>query len=201
MTENYETSTQVDVATALLCLEVKSITIGYRVLQKITGIESLRVLEAAPAGDRFMILAIGPQADLELAHATARESLDSVEKEQWIDAEILKECEPSLVQAIYHLPQVPARESLIIADCATVSGLLAVAQSLVHGKDIAVIEIKIKRSGSGAYAFFTGPTDVCGPAAEEARTKLKRAIRVGSIEVVESMTPKFREFFNLSGQE
>lgn len=185
---------------ALLSLELKSIAIGYRVLQKVTGIEGVRVLEASPAGDRFLILAIGPQKDLELAHAAARDALDSSEKDSWMDAEVVKDCDPALIEAIYHLPQIPTRESLLVADCASVSGLLAVAQSLVRAKEIDVIEIKIKRAGGGAYGFFTGLTEDCGPAAEEARTKLKRAMREGSVEVIEAMTPQFREFFNLSGQ-
>jgi hypothetical protein len=189
----------VSVGDALLSLELKSISVGYRCLQKMTTVESLRVLEASPCGDRFFILVAGPHQDLETALTAARESLDSTERDLWLDAELIKDCESSVAEAVYHLPQVVTEEVLLIAECGSISGLLATAQSLVHAHEIEVIEIKIKRAGGGAYGFFTGAKSVCAPAAEEARTKLKRAIRTGHIEVIEEMTTKFRGHFNLSG--
>jgi hypothetical protein len=184
---------------SLLSIELKSIAIGYRALQKVTTFETIRVLEASPCGDRFLILAIGPTTELELAQTSVRESLDSTERDHWLDAELIKDCEPTVLQAIYHLPQTQAAESLLVAECGSISGLLATAQSLVHGHEIEVIEIKVKRAGGGAYGFFTGRKDVCAPAAEEARTKMKRAMREGQVEVIDELTANFREHFNLNG--
>ena len=187
--------------TGFLIIEIKSIAIGYRVLQLVSKDNDVRVLEASPAGDRFILLITGAPETLELRAREAKESLDANDKRIWIDQELITDCAPEIVEAFYHLPQVEAGEALIIVETETVSGLLASADSLVRGYGLKVIEIKIKRTGGGAYGFFTGSSKDCAPGAAEIRTRLKRLMREGRAELIEKLSPTFRSQFNLSGSE
>lgn len=183
---------------SLLCLELRSVATGYRVLQIVAGFEELEILEASPAGDRFLVLATGPAAQLEMARENARSAVDT---DQWLDSEVLTDCAPTLLEALYHLPQVHAEEALVVTDCASVSGLIVAAQAMLNDSGVQVIELKIKRAGGGGYGFFTGSTILCAPGAEEARAKLKRTMREGQIEVIEDLALQFRRYFNLNGLE
>lgn len=181
---------------SLLCLELKSIAIGYRALQIVSA--EAEILDASPAGDRFLILATGDATKLDAVRDRVR---STVETDQLLDSEVIADGAPSLLEAFFHLSQAQADESLLVVDCASVSGLVGVANSILNTDGLLAIELKIKRFGGGAYGFFTGPTRVCAPAGEEARTKLKRAMRDGQVEVIDELNANFRRFFNLDGQD
>ena len=136
-----------------LILEIKSIAVGYRVLQLVSSRDDIRILEASPAGDRFVILAVGAPDLLEARVSEAKSSLD-VNDRIWIDYELVSDCAPEIIEAFYNLPQVQAEEAVVVVESSTVSALLAASQTLVRGCGLKIIEAKIKRTGGGAYGFF-----------------------------------------------
>lgn len=187
--------------TSLLCIEISSIAFGYQALDAVTRSQNVRVLEASVLGSRFMILAIGEASEMKDAADRVRERIDGGDATLLVDLEIIERCAPEVTEAFYALSQVELAEGLVVVECATVSGILAAAQTLVQGHSLKAIEIRALRSSTGsAYGFFTGPEGKCGPAAEDVRARFKTAIRQGRVEVISRPTKEFRGFFQLSGE-
>lgn len=186
---------------SLACLEVASIAFGYRALKALTDNSDssrVRILDASPAGSRFMILALGETDALTAAIRRARASFDGAEPDLVIDVELIEGVHASVREAIFALPQVPLEDSLVVIECATVSGCLSAAQTLVSGHGLKTIELRVLRSSSGgAYGFFTGPKSTCASAAADALARAKTALRQARIEVIEAPSNEFRSFFEL----
>lgn len=182
----------------LLVLETRSITSGYRALDAITQNSRIRILEASPAGDRnFLILATGNDSAIKAAYDNAHEKLDGSGTQELIDHEIIPNIDQKVLDATYSLSSAQLSEALIVVDCDTVSGCLAIASSLIHSHKLEGIEIRIRRTGrGGAYGFFTGSIAECAPSAEEVRTRLRTTMREGSVELIENPTESFRAFFD-----
>lgn len=182
----------------LACVEVNSIAFGYSVLAKIAGVPGVRILEGSPAGARFVILALSERDDLKRTLSDARAALDGPDASMWLDTEI---CEGGVVaEGLYALPVAPLSEALVVVEAESVSGLIASADTLVHGHGLSLIELKILRSSTGgAYGFFTGAIDACRAGAEAARARLRDAVRKGRVEVIENLSPEFRRHFELGG--
>lgn len=188
---------------ALLCLEIDSIALGYRALNILCDAakDELRVIDASPIGERFLILALADEKVLKDSLARARTDIEATHTASVLDAEVFTSASSEILEAMFSLQQTPLEESLVVAECESVSGCLATALTLVEGHGLKPIEIKIHRSNAkGAYAFFTGNEQACLPAAEDAKTRLKNALREGTIEVIAQPTKTFRGFFQLSGE-
>lgn len=192
------------VDSSLLCLELGSIAAGYLSLNAATqgaGLASpLRILEATPIGARFLILALGAEAELRAALDRVRALFDEKEPSIVIDAEIISEVDQRVNDALYALSQALLGESLVVVETANVSGILAVAQAMVEGHGLEPIEIRIQRSSTGgAYGFFTGSKEASAPAASDARARLTAAVRKGRVEVIDNPSSTFRSFFDITG--
>ena len=187
--------------TSLLCLEIKSLGMGYRALAIATRDLNLRILEAAPAGDRFLILIAGETNDLQSTIQNIRHELDGAGAGEIMDSEVIEKINPAVLEGIYSLTSNPLAECLVIAECASTSALLVVAQSLMTDHALSLIELKIKRaSPGGAWGLFTGSSADAEPAAEKARTLIQAKMRIGKIDVIDSPNENFRSFFNFSGK-
>ena len=185
--------------TSLFCVEIASLAHGYRVLNSLTASPGLRILDASPAGQRFLIIALGPADEIRSAAQNAR-SLFEGDAGVSLDSEVVDGFDPQMLEALFSLPQQPLEESLIIVESATVSGLVASAQQLCGPHGLKPIELKIHRASDGrGYGFFTGPKEKCIPAALDVETRLKSADRHGRVELIEEPNAGFRTFFNLSG--
>jgi hypothetical protein len=188
--------------TSFVCIEIASIALGYRALKTMTDTaeaQTWRILDASAVGARFMILALGETKALQDATQKARASLDGA-LGMLVDTAMIRNLSPQVADAIFALSQVALEEALVVVECATVSGCLEAAQTLVNEHGLKAIEIRIQRASTGgAYGFFTGKTEVCGSAAEAARTHMRDDLRQGRIEVLESASTQFRSFFNLIG--
>ena len=186
------------------CAEIASVPSGYQALNVLTQGEGVEILEASPIGARrFLILALGQETSLkqqvqELKTSFEGHALSSESK--MIDQAFIDQVDSSVIESAFSLTQVNLEESLVALECATVSGLLSVAHVLTRDHGLKVIETRITRSGlGGGFALFTGTSEACAPAAEDARTHLKNAMREGTVEVIEAPTETFRSYFNFSG--
>jgi hypothetical protein len=187
---------------SLLILEVASIAVGYTALAALTNHPDVRVLDASPSGlGRFMILVQGEQPVLREQLQKIRAQLDGGSNDLVVDHDLIEDFCPKALEAVFSLAQHELEESLVVAEADTVSGLLSLSQIMTHVHGLNPIDIKILRgAGGGGYGFFTGPTTKTAPAAEDARTHLKSAMRKGRIETIENPSDGFRRFFNLSGE-
>lgn len=197
-----QTTQTPDTPISIACFEIAAVSLGYKALDAITRRTGIRVLEASVLGpSRFMILCSGETRVLEGLHAPVRGALDGGAAGMFIDHEVIDQIEPQALEGLYALSQVSLNESLVVIECGTVCGLLASAHAMIRSGGLSVIEIKLHRgAGRGGYAFFTGSAEGCLLAAEDARTRLRNSLREGSVEVIDSPAPGFREFFNLSGE-
>jgi hypothetical protein len=187
--------------TSLLCLEINSLGMGYRALNLATQESTIRVLEAAPAADRFLILLLSTSQKLHEVLKNIRQTVDGAGAAEILDWEIVEKIDPGVLEGIYSLTQNELGESLIVAECATVSSLLSVAQALTMDGGLKLIELKIKRAApGGAWGFFTGSTAEAEPAAEKIRTLFQTKMRKGKIDVITAPNESFRSFFNFSGK-
>ena len=187
--------------TSLLCLEIKSLGMGYRALSLVTQESAVRVLEAAPAGDRFLILLLGASQKLHEVLKNTRQALDGPGAVEILDSEVVEKIDPAVLEGIYSLTQNELGESLVVAECGTVSSLLSVAQALTTDGGLKLIELKIKRATpGGAWGLFTGSSANAEPAAEKIRTLFQTKMREGKIDVIASSSESFRSFFNFSGK-
>lgn len=186
--------------TALASFEIDSITLGYRALSLATADLKIRVLEAAAVREaRFLLLIEGPVDTVINASGDIRRLCETFADDSLADFEIIENPHPRLLPALYSLEQTDMAESLIVMETDSVSGLLSVSQALLV-RGLEAIELKGGRGAfGGGVGFFTGPAMITAPAAEDARTRLKQAVRSGRVEVIDDASPTFREFFNISG--
>lgn len=192
------------VDSSLLCLEIASVAAGYLALNAATidgGLAApIRILEAAPVGSRFLVLAVGSESDLRGALNRARTIFDENEPHIVIDAEVIVDFDQRVNEALYALSQESVAESLVVVETRTVSGILHVAQTLVAAHGLKAIEIRIQRSSTGgAYGFFTGTTEACAPGATDARARLSAAVREGRVEVIDNPSATLRSYFDITG--
>lgn len=188
--------------TSFASFEISSIALGYRALDVITRVSGVEVLEASPVGGgRFLVFCSGDIGILREASDKLRVALGAVAGEALADFALVERHGKTISEALFSLSQVQLGECLIVVECKSISGLLASAESICSFEGIEIIELKVHRGGtSGGYGFFSGPSKMALPAGEEVRTKLKSALREGHVEVIESPTERFREFFNFSGE-
>lgn len=185
--------------TSFVCAEIASIAQGYIVLNSLTMSPHLRILDASPAGNRFLIMALGPADEVRTSVQRARDLFEG-DVGVALDLEVTDGIVPQVLEALFSLPQIPLEESLVVVECSTVSGLVSVAQQLAGPHALKTIEIKILRSSDGrAFGFFTGSKEACIPAALDAETRMRAGGRHGHVEIIEEPTAGFRSFFNLSG--
>lgn len=183
---------------AIACLEISSIAFGYRVLSEVSSAPKTRILEASPCGSKFLILMTGERDDLNRAVSEVRQKSSPG---SWIDSEVIEAKDQRVIEAFFALPQEPIAESLVVLECGTVSGCLAVATLLVEKHGLSPIEIRVQRSSTGgAYGFFTGSADKCAAALEDARKELSSSGRKGQVELIDQPPKAFREFFELANE-
>lgn len=195
-----------DIDKGLACFEMTSVAYGYRALDVLTRTDTARVIEASVIGSgRFMILLEDKLNLLISAEKRLSDWCSSCLENPLLDGGVISGDPEETLQALYSLSQVGAQESLLVVESETVVGLLTAAQELRRSspseRQIQIIELKLHRSSrSGGYGFFTGPKEQCLVAAEDVRVLWKRANRRGVVEVIESPSRSFREFFNLNGE-
>lgn len=196
VTKGSETS----VVQGLLSLEVRSVALGYRALDALTRSRDLRVLDASPVGSRFLILLLGPIRDLEAGMQQVRAIFDGRD-DNWIEDEaLLVSPSQEILDGFFALTQAELKESLVVVDTATVSGVLCVLPTLLEQPEMKLIDFRVQRSSSGgAYAFITGPLSLARAAAEAARARLRETRRAGHIEVLEQPSEELRRFFHIEG--
>ncbi len=168
----------------LLILEAASVTAGFRLLN---SLPNMKLIDAHPiGGGRFLILARGSSQEL---HEFAKNS-------GAVEFEVIDKISQDVLDAVFSLAPAKLAESLIVAETDSATAMFSLAQILVVEHRLYPIEIKIRKSGTaGAYAFFTGAREICAPAAEAARTRLKAQMRVGVLEVFDEPSPAVRHLF------
>ncbi len=173
----------------LLVLEASSIIAGYRILNSLPPTHPVRVLDAEPiGGGRFLILLKGGGRDLA---DLAKMNMDSV-----TDHELIMGIDQNVLDAAYSLASVKMSEALLIVETETASAFFSLAQMLTTQHGLKPIEIRIRKSGlSGAYGYFTGTSLQCAPAAEDCRTRLKKSMREGDIEVFDQPNAAVQNLF------
>lgn len=195
------TQTKRDPFESLMCLEFASVAAGYSALGALTKDESLRILDASPGGKgRFVVIVMGAPQALAEGHERAKAALEGAAIELLVDHVIFESFDSRALEAVFSLAQAELGEALVVVETETVSGLLALTQRLVSNHELVPIDVRIDRaSAGGGHAFFTGPSLKVGPAAEDARTLLRGALRQGKVEIVDQPSKTFRLHFNLSG--
>lgn len=190
-----------NIDTSLLAIDIASVAFGYQALNTICQEPSTRVIEASVVGNgRFFILAQNERLKLEHSFQQVRAKLDGVQADQILDHDVI-DLPESVLNAMYSLAQTSLSEALLVVECQSASGLIAVSNKLIHSHHLQPIEIKIHRGmGLGGFGFFTGSSQNCAPAAEDVRTQLRHDMRDGRVEVIDSPEPTFRRFFNLNGE-
>jgi hypothetical protein len=181
----------------LLCLEIDSTALGYRVLKSISDPAGIRILEASQVGKRFVILALGETNVLNERLKFVEAELVEVRGEVAFRSALIEKIPTQVVEAVYNLPSQQAEESLIVVEADSVGELLSIARTLIDESRLSVIEIRIHRDGTGAHGVFTGSVSGC----RDALTQAKRQIVSGRVELIENLSSSFRRFFNLSGEE
>lgn len=182
--------------TALLSIEMKSLTFGYRALDLVA--RRARILEATVIGaGRFLILAEGEVAALKSAFHDVHQAMDK----EIVDHEVIDRADRRLLEATFSLAQMHLLKSLIVVEVESVSGLLSAASSLL-ASGIEIIEIKIHRAAfGGGYGFFTAADEKLAAAcAENVRTRLRQSMREGDVAIVEEPSAGLRAFFHLDGK-
>ncbi|MES2962629.1 MAG: hypothetical protein V4760_01985 [Bdellovibrionota bacterium] len=179
----------------LLVFEAASTTTGFVAHEEIASVAGVRILDASQTGDgRFVILASGPAESLETGVDAIHAKLDP--DSAIVDQEILEKIAPVVLESAFSLLQQRLEESLVVVETETVSGCFAVVHALVTHHGLKPIELRIRRSSQGAHAYLTGSATACGPAAEEARTLLKVAMRKGSVEWFEKPSAALKSRFD-----
>ena len=171
----------------LLVLEASSIVSGYRILNALPS--TISVLDAEPTGGgRFLILLRGESAELH--------NIEKIAKDFGVGHELIAKIEQPVLDAVYSLASSALDESLIIIETETVGAMLSLAQTLATQHHVRAVEIRIRKSGSsGAYGYFTGTKKNCAPAAEDCRTRLKKSLREGDVEIFEEPNASIRSLF------
>lgn len=182
--------------TSLLVLETAKLTNGLVAHETIAHeSKDIRILEASVVGEgRFVILATGTVPELEAAAKAVRAKLDP--EEGTLDQELIEKPSRSLFECALALTQQRIEESLVVIETETVSACFAIVQTLIDNHGLKPIELRIRRSGRGAHGYLTGSTAACGPAAEEARTRLRSAFRIGAVEWFEQPSAALRAQFD-----
>ena len=183
-------------------LEFTSIAWGYRALDLLTRDTSVTVQEAAVQGsDHFLILVTGANDAVKRAEAEVVKAFGSSGTSQIRDREVIPDKNEKLVPTFYSLHTSQLGEALVVVETETVSGLFALSQRLLHSHKLEPIEIRSTRgSRVGGLGFFTGPSQACQRAADDARTLLSATARSGSVEVIDQPVAGFRDYFNLQNQ-
>ncbi len=164
----------------LLVLEATSVAAGFRILNSLPADRSLRLLDAEPTGGgHFLILLRGLTSSLS--------ALAKLNRDLLIDHELIENIHQDVLDATYSLAAPKLEESLIVLETETATAILSLAQTLTVEHSLKPIEIRVRKSGAaGAYAYFTGSTEQCALATEDARTRLKRTMRKGAAEFLNS---------------
>ena len=168
----------------LLILEASSVANGFRILNSLPNV---KLVDAEPIGaGRFLIVIRGSrQPLLEIAKASGAIEFDVIEK---ISQDVL--------DAVFSLAPAKLSGSLLVAETESATAMFTLAQILVAEHGLRAIGIKIRKGGvGGAYAYFTGAPDVCAPAAEAARTRLRAQLKKGVLEVFDQPSPAVRSLF------
>lgn len=182
--------------TSLLVLETTNLTSGLMAHEAIAHDTSeVHFVEASVSGEgRYVILATGPEASLEKALKTVHAQLDG--ESAIVDQELIEKPARSLFESALALTQQRLEESLLVVETETACACFAVVQALIDHHGLKPIEVRIRRSGRGAHAYLTGPAVACGPAAEEARTLLRKALRKGEVAWFEKPSPALKAQFD-----
>ena len=186
-------------------VEVSSIVFGYRIMDQLSKLENISILEASPAGGgSFWILVSGKKSSSDDLQAIVKTSLDGIgdqAKAHVLDHETIETSDHSLLEALYSLSAQKLEESLLMIESDSISAVLAAVQFAVRQRPLKMIEIKISRgSRSGGHAFLTGSRSACELGGEAARTKLKTRMSRGFVEVIGAPNEVFRQQFNFSGE-
>lgn len=186
---------------SLAVFEIGSVALGYQALAAAARRAGVTIVEATPVrADRFLILLQGPAAELKSAQTDVRKLCETFSADLLADVELIDAPDARLLPALFSLAQIEMKESLVVIECDSVAGLISVSQAMLK-RGLEVIELKGGRGAFGVgFGFFTGPAADTAPAAEDARTRLKQAVRNGRVEVIDSAPENFRAFFNLSGK-
>ncbi len=186
---------------ALAVFEIGSVALGYQALAAASRHPGATIVEAAPVrADRFLILIQGPTSALRAAQADVRRLCETFAADLLEDLDLIEDPDERLLPALFSLSQRSVGESLLVVDADSTSGLLVVSQALLQN-GLEVIELKGGRGAfGGGVGFFTGPAAITASAAEDARTRLKQAVRAGRVEVIDGAPASFRAFFNLDGE-
>jgi hypothetical protein len=181
----------------LLCLEIDSVALGYRALKGVSDATEVKILEASQAGKRFVILALGETKILSDCAREIAAELAAVSEGVDFRSELIDRIPPQVVEAVYNLPSQQAEEALLVIESGSVGQILSLARLLVDESKLSVIEIRFHRDGSGAHGVFTGSVSSCQAAEKSVGTRLDS----GRVELLQNLSPGFRRFFNLGGQD
>ena len=189
----------------IACFEVSSVALGYRILDQLSKLPNISILEASLAGGGiFWILASSPNPRLDDFQAIVKTSLEGIgdqSKAQVVDHETIETSDQNLLEALYSLSAQKLEESLLIIESDSLSAVLAAVHFATKQHQLTTIEIKVSRgSRSGGHAFLTGSQLECELARETACTKLTTRMSRGFVEVIDAPNEAFRQQFNFSGE-
>jgi hypothetical protein len=183
---------------SIASFEFSSAGAGYRALDIITRRDEVQIIEASlHRAKHFLILAQGPADLLKQLRGDVLVVLEA-EGQSLVDFEMIQTPHASLLSSAYALAGAPLAEALLVLETETVSALLSASQRLLASHNLNAIEIRLSRQGQ-TLGIFTGSAEQCAPAAADLRVLFQKQMREGSAQVIEKPTPKFREFFEISG--
>ncbi len=189
----------------IACVEISSIAFGYRILDQLSKLQNISILEASPAGGGiFWILLTIQNLNLAELQEILKTSLDGVGenvKARVLDHEIIENSDQNLLEALYSLSAQKLEVSLLVIESDSMSAVFGAVHSATKQRRLKMIEIKVSRgSRPGGHAFLTGSRSECELGGEAARTKLKTRMSRGFVEVIDSPNEVFRQQFNFSGE-
>jgi len=182
---------------ALASFEITSIALGYRTLNEVSLLASVRVLEGvATSPSRFLILVEAEHDTLVEVTDVVRQVCETTVEDALTDHFIAAPLDVRFLPALYSLEKKDLKEALLIVECESASGLLQAAHLLLQSAEIDAIDIKMLSGlGGKGLGFFTGSSRELSIAAETVRSKLKQSMRDCRVEIADRLSPVLREFF------
>jgi len=168
----------------LLILEAPSITAGFKILN---ALPKVKLLDAEPVGgSRYLVVVQGAISDL-APFAKEMKVAD--------DFELIESFDQGVLDAIYSLAPNKLNGSLVLVETESAVAMYAIAHLVVKHHGLRAIEIKIRKSSSGAYAYFTGEIRACQSAAADVMSHLASKSRKGTVEVFDRPSEHIRSLF------
>lgn len=175
--------------TSALAFECANLPQGFQAVNKILESCDLDVLEASQmAPGKFVAILAGPRGEIERA-----------QKMEVDVAEIaaFAEFAPTVAEALFSLNATKLQDAMLVLQIASIPKILQLCHQALVYNSVELVEIRTYRACPGSCcAILTGPA---------AELKLLQASFArepqAASELIEKTAPRFRQFYNLPGEE